>query len=219
LKKDILGNRFNKLTVIANNGLNRFGKTNWLCQCDCGKRIVLTTSDLISGNRVACGKCSVYFVYDTHVECRMKNRIRFKVDLDDINRVNEHEWFYSNGYIKALINDKWVTLHRFIMNPSAEQIVDHIDGDKLNNMKENLRLCSKAENQRNQKIHKNNTSGYKGVRWNEKDKRWRAYIRKDSKSIYIGNFKELKEAVIAYNNKAIELFGEFAKINQVPEGD
>ena len=104
-------------------------------------------------------------------------------------------------------------MHRFIMKPKSNEYVDHINGDKLDNRKENLRICTKKENQRNQKVRKDNTSGYKGVALMA-GKYWRAYITSGgSRQKHLGNFKTKEEAARAYDEKAKEYFGEFARLN------
>ena len=90
---------------------------------------------------------------------------------------------------------------------------DHINGDGLDNRKQNLRICTHAENLRNRRLGKNNTSGYKGVSWHKLHKLWYAHISHNKKLMSLGYFKDKEEAAKAYDRKAIELFGEFAKLN------
>ena len=91
-------------------------------------------------------------------------------------------------------------------------VVDHIDGDKLNNRRANLRLCSQADNTRNTRLGRNNTSGAKGVSLDVNGK-WRARIWKDRKEIRIGTFDTVEEALAAYDKAAAELHGQFASPN------
>ena len=116
-------------------------------------------------------------------------------------------------------NNKTYSLRvsRLVLNAPKNKYVDHIDGDLSNNKKDNLRLCSLSQNQWNRKIQSNGTSKYKGVclRLNKKSKKWRAEICKNRKIYRIGLFDNEVEAAVAYNEKAKELFGEFAKLNIV----
>ena len=95
--------------------------------------------------------------------------------------------------------------------------VDHIDKDKNNNSWLNLRLGTRSQNNVNSGPQKDNKAGYKGVCPNPRSKRnpFTAYIQKDFKTYYLGSFKDAESAAIAYNNKALELFGEFAYLNTI----
>ena len=90
--------------------------------------------------------------------------------------------------------------------------IDHRNRNGLINLKANLRLCTNAENGRNRKKNRNNTSGYKGV-FKFRD-RWLARIGVDMKSVHLGVFKDKKEAALAYNEAAIKYHGKFALINE-----
>jgi hypothetical protein len=97
-------------------------------------------------------------------------------------------------------------------------LVDHIDGDKLNNMRSNLRLATRSDNEANKKKRRTHggkapSSRYKGVS-KPKNRNWRATISKDKKQIALGSYETEREAAEAYNKAAIELFGEFAVINE-----
>jgi len=91
--------------------------------------------------------------------------------------------------------------------------VDHINGNPLDNRKSNLRICTHAENSNNTGPRKNNTSGYKGVYWAKRNKRWLAQITHNGKQVYIGHYKDKEEAARAYDAKAKEFQGEFAYLN------
>jgi len=90
-----------------------------------------------------------------------------------------------------------------------EMEIDHIDGDSLNNKIENLRLATRQQQKFNSTLHKNNTSGYKGIYWDKQAKRWRAQIDINNKTIHLGNFDTPEEASNAYNIIAKEAHGEF----------
>ena len=108
-------------------------------------------------------------------------------------------------------------MHRQIMNLtfSDKQCVDHINRDRLDNRKSNLRFCTRTENNHNMKLSSRNKSGAKGI---YKDKnRLRVSIMFNGKKIYLGTFPNtpegFKQAKIAYNNAAIKYYGEFAYLN------
>jgi hypothetical protein len=103
-------------------------------------------------------------------------------------------------------------MHRQIMDCPDDMVVDHINGDMLDNRRSNLRVCTSQQNRFNSLNRKGNKhSGFKGVHPN-RDK-WRAIIMKDRKYIHIGNFLKPEDAARAYDAKAVELFGEFANLN------
>src|ERR1700678_3633727 len=118
----------------------------------------------------------------------------------------------NNGRYRELIH-RLLAL-TFIPNPDNKPIVDHIDRNKLNNDLSNLRWCSQIENSHNRHKRNNTSSKYKGVGWHKQDKKWIVRIRKDNKCIYLGFFDDEVMAAKKYNEKAIELFGEFASLNQ-----
>ncbi len=148
------------------------------------------------------------------------------VDDEDYDRlVAIGRWHYSNGYAarnfrrKRLSDGKMVNkgiwMHRVIMDTPDGMDTDHIDNDKLNNQRINLRICSRSENQQNTCKRSHNTSGYKGVSWSKRDKKWEAKIKFDGKSRALGNFTCKHEAARAYNAAATKYFGEFACLNEI----
>ena len=92
-------------------------------------------------------------------------------------------------------------------------IIDHKNGDKLNNAISNLRLATPSQNQANTNKQNNNTSGHKGVHWNKRNKKWVAKIGINGKGIYLGCFTNIDDAASAYDNAAQNYFGEFARLD------
>ena|ERR1035437_231983 len=142
------------------------------------------------------------------------------VDNEDFEKANQFKWFFSNsGY--AMVHKKYyhsrkqytIHLSRLIINAPEDKEVDHINGNKLDNRKANLRIATRSQNAMNSKIAKSNTSGYKGVSWFKRDSKWRADIRINYKSIFLGLFTNKKDAVQSYNQAAKQYFGEFARLN------
>jgi len=110
---------------------------------------------------------------------------------------------------------KRLLMHRVVINAPDNMQVDHKFGDKLDNRKENLRLCTASQNQGNSATGKNNTSGYKGVVWHTKAGKWNGQIRIRGKKIHLGTYVDKSEAAKAYNAAALEHYGEFARLNDV----
>lgn len=154
-----------------------------------------------------------------------KGKVAF-VNDSDYERVNQFKWtttesknndgvvYYAyrnvsnkNGVIKS------IKLHQFILGEAPEgMIIDHKNGNGLDNRRRNLRFCTKSQNAQNSK----KTAGksiYKGVSWNKYRSRWVAYIRFDNRHIYLGSSKIEKEMAVKYDIAAKLYFGDFAKIN------
>ena len=133
------------------------------------------------------------------------------VDNDDFEILNKYHWQYN---AKTGAEAK-ILMHRIVIKAPKDTIVDHIDRNRLNNKKSNLRLCTTEQNNHNTGMFKNNTSGYKGVNWNKREKVWKASITKNNKRVGLGVFKTAREAAIAYNNAVIKLRGEFGWLNKI----
>ena len=140
------------------------------------------------------------------------------VDDDDFEALSQFKW-YANKigktfYVvrKSKDDGKWKTIymHNEIMCGKG---IDHMDGNGLNNQRSNLRFCTHQENMMNQRKQGNRSSIYKGVSFFKRDNNWEAYININRKRIRLGNFDSEVESAKAYNDKAIELFGEFANLN------
>ncbi|WP_230078744.1 HNH endonuclease [Xanthomonas oryzae] len=108
---------------------------------------------------------------------------------------------HSGGYLQVRVHGKQYLAHRLAWLLSTgnwpSQHLDHIDGCKTNNKIDNLRECSNAENHQNRGNNKNNTSGVTGVFWDKHAKKWKAQIKVDGKTIYLGLFNTLEEAAQA----------------------
>ena len=103
-------------------------------------------------------------------------------------------------------------MHRQILNVPEGLEIDHKNHNMLDNRKYNIRTCSKAENQHNRKTQKH-SSKYKGVSWHKERRKWRTRICNNGKEFSLGLFDSEIEAAKAYDQKAKELFGEFAYLN------
>lgn len=123
-------------------------------------------------------------------------------------------YIHHTGYQHIGINGSLYLSHRlawlYMTGNFPKYEIDHINRVKKDNRWVNLRECSHAQNMVNFPIRKDNTSGFKGVTWNKKSKKWQSQIIKNGKGYYLGSFDNKIEAAKIYNKKALELYGEFA---------
>jgi hypothetical protein len=145
------------------------------------------------------------------------------VDDEDYEYLNVNKWYCSTtGYAtRATRRDhnhkqKRIMMHREIIKAPVDVQVDHIDGNRLNNTKENLRLVTRQQNQMNRrKLKTNSSSKYKGVTFYSKVNLWVATIYFKNKRIHLGYYKTELDAAKAYNNAAKEVHGEYARLNDL----
>ena len=122
----------------------------------------------------------------------------------------------GSGYIRIYVDGAPYKAHRlawFYMTGEWVPYVDHKNGIKSDNRWCNLRSASKAQNNSNQQIYKNNTSGLKGVSFYRPNGKWKAQIQKDGVKIGLGYFLTKEEAKAAYDQAALRLHGNFARLN------
>lgn len=138
------------------------------------------------------------------------------VDDIDFEWLNQWKWYFDpDGYALRTIwkidHYERIRMHRLIMNTPKGMETDHINLNRLDNRKCNLRICTRAQNAANRLAQRNSSSGIKGVRKRKDCNTWESSIQFNRKSIHIGDFDSEKQATEAYYKKAIELYGEFAR--------
>ena len=106
-------------------------------------------------------------------------------------------------------------MHRLLIKISKGFETDHINRNKLDNRKVNLRRVNRSQNSINISLRSNNVSGFKGVHWNKQRNKWRVKLNVNKKEIYLGLYVTQEEAALAYNQAAQKYFGEFAFLNQI----
>jgi hypothetical protein len=151
------------------------------------------------------------------------------IDDEDLPLVSQYKWcaqyspctgtYYAIAYTKGgRLSRRRIQMHRLILNAPDEDKVDHVHRhETLDNRRENIRLCTVSQNQANRgKFNINCSSHFKGVCRSKGKHCWQAYITHNRKALHLGYFDSEVLAALAYNRKAVELFGEFAYLNQIP---
>lgn len=136
------------------------------------------------------------------------------VDNEDYFKLSQFKWYYDHGYARRDEKGKKIYMHRVITKAPKGKSCDHKNHDKLDNRKENLRICTQSQNLGNQNLNAKNTSGYKGVSWNKHLKYWTSSVKLNQKT-KVKYFKDKIEAAKDYNERAKEAFGEFALLNKI----
>lgn len=123
----------------------------------------------------------------------------------------------SGGYLRVVISGKYFPVHRVIYamhhGKWPKLFIDHVNGNVQDNRISNLREATREENNRNNKVYKNNKSGFKGVSWHPRDKKWYANIGVNNKMIYLGSFDSPEDAYSAYCNAANKHHGKFSRVS------
>ena len=160
----------------------------------------LTDSD---GNEVtAVVKC---LMGENNMRLLLVSGVEVLIDDDVYEWAKDEKWFFDHkGRVR---NTHKVYLHQLVLKEKKGFVIDHIDGNPLNNQISNLRHATVAENNRNRKMHKNNTTGYKGVSFSN----GKFVVKVQGKTF--GYFDNAEDAARKYDEKSKELFGEFAKTN------
>lgn len=139
------------------------------------------------------------------------------VDDEDFPLLSRHRWFIHKNELTPHFSYKSlnIPIYRIILAPYRRKEVDHINRNRLDNRKANLRLVTRTQNEMNKAPTKLNTSGYKGVRMAKTKGKWFAFIHFQNKRLYLGTFPSKIEAAKAYNREAIKLYSGYAWLNPV----
>jgi hypothetical protein len=135
------------------------------------------------------------------------------VDAADYEWLNQWHWYIHDGYAARFEKGKTIWMHRQIMQPPKGMVVDHIDGNKANNCRRNLRVCTRAQNMQNKRKHSRSASVFKGVFYSRRTRKWYARCRCEDDRALLGPFDTEAEAARAYDYFAVVWFGEFARPN------
>lgn len=145
-------------------------------------------------------------------------KTKFLFDIEDLHIAENRDWYCDkDGYLVSCYYyngaRRFVRFHRIVVGAKPQEIVDHINGNRADNRKANLRCCSRAENSRNRKVSSTNKSGVTGVFYDSERGKWSANIIFNAKRIYLGRFESKEDAVRARLAKEQELYKEFTPVH------
>lgn len=140
------------------------------------------------------------------------------VDDSDYATLAQWKWLYvGSGYAGRFVTahgkKSLVYLHRYLLNPAPDQRIDHINGDRLDNRRENLRLVTVRQNHQNRRRSQHSRSGYKGVCWHKAARKWDARITVQGVRVHLGYYDDAETAALMYDAAARHLFDEYARPN------
>ena len=223
-RKDMVGKKIGMLTVLSFAGMGKHGTAMWNCRCNCGNEKVVDGALLRSGMSISCGclqaiatskarkKYNEYCISDGIVTVRLSNSDKEMLcDVDDWERLKEYCWHGGgNGYAVTNVPEGssiYRSFHMNVIECPDDMVRDHINRNRLDNRKCNLRIVSRDVNARNTNIQKNNTSGYKGVT-KGRDGKYVAQISVGDRTFYLGRYRTAEEAYAARLDGERKYFGE-----------
>lgn len=217
------------LGFYSNKNKTRYSLTEqFYCACDCGTMFSADCERLVSimnskKPKLSCGSCCshkdhtptkhpnkytfgdkcVYIHLDNHKEVAI-------IDIEDYEKVKDYRWNYSNGYFQCHMIRNWKKLtcglHRLIMDLyEPDLVVDHINRNPLDNRKCNLRIVTKTQNHLNAPLIKRPLYGIAGI--SKSNNKWIASVSRQGKTIRLGSFDSLKDAVSARKEAEIKYYG------------
>lgn len=210
------GKQFGKLIVIERaENTTTDNKVQWLCKCDCGNFVIVRARCLVNGHTKSCGclqkeevrnmvkkvrqKHNEFSIDDNIVHVKLgRSEAEMICDIEDWNKLSNHYWVLNlEGYATAVIDKKLRLFHARIMECPRGKVRDHINRNKLDNRKSNLRIVTYQGNIINSDKNICNTSGAKGVGYEKRRKKWYAKMIFNGKNIWLGYFDDFESAVKA----------------------
>ena len=221
---DLTNQKFNRLTALYPTNEYSGSERKWLCECECGNQITARGGHLRNKIIQSCGCLrkelkKKYNRYDLSGQYGIGYTFKgeeFYFDLEDYDKIKDYCWSISRrGYVVSYINKDIPIcyLHRLIIK--TDKNIDHINHKKYDNRKCNLREVTIQQNNMNQSLKSNNTSGVTGVDFMKKIGKWRARIKANDKEIHIGTFVTFEDAVKARKEAEAMYFGEYSYDNSI----
>lgn len=143
------------------------------------------------------------------------------VDDSDFERLSKFKWYYHQGRAvrKPRTTDGkrrgFIWMHREVAKPDEDKVIDHINGNTLDNRRGNLRICTRSQNQWNKTLRSKSVTGMKNIQWKKEKKRYVVRFQKYGKKYEFGYFKDLQEAVKVRNESALKVHEGFNPIFEV----
>lgn len=224
---EIVGRKFGTLIVEGYAGYydksGKGRKRHWYrCRCGCGNEYVARRDHLLEGRIISCGRCRKIEREGDYYRYTTSSGESFLFDPIDYGLAESHYWCISHkkdrtnnsGYVVARGSDGSMLLFsRMAIQADKGVLVDHVNGNTLDNRRNNLRVVTVAENSRNTGLRTDNSTGYKGVGRILPSGKYRAYIGVNEQFISLGSYDNPEEAARAYDEAARFYFGEFACVN------
>ena len=222
VKKDLTGQKFGNLTVIRDSGRRYRTHVIWECIDTNGDTHFVKTCNLkrknafqINREKPVCRGSNAHNEFDIRDEVvyvAMSNDNDFMIcDCDNWEELKSYVWAKSNnGYACSNIGGKKTLFHDLVMKPPSLKMVDHINGNKLDNRKANLRVVTRSVNCFNRHKPTENKSGKVGVY--EAGNKWVARICVDKKKIYLGRYTLLTDAIEARKKAELKYYGEYCAV-------
>ena len=236
-KLDLTGQRFGRLTVmhetepyVQSNGKRLI---MWHCLCDCNNKCDVPTGDLRSGHTKSCGCMQKDNILHINNSKKKVNKYdvdtnkygigydllgnEFYFDKEDYEKIKDFYWSDKHGYVvtQSAETRKMIHMHRLIMDVPNDKDVDHINHNKKDNRKQNLRIVSRQENMCNTSMKSNNKSGVTGIHFDKRFGKWIAQIGYKGKKIYLGSFLKFDDAVKVRKEAEEKYFGEYSYDNSI----
>jgi hypothetical protein len=231
--KDLTNVIFGKWKVLHYDDIkSKNKKPYYVCECQCSLhtiKLVLLES-LKNGKSKSCGCLQKEKLINNNIARKKYNQYNlsgvygigyiltgeeFYFDLEDYDKIKDCYWMLTDkGYIRSSVRTKGTFLHQNILNfPFG--VIDHINHNTLDNRKINLRITTYQLNRCNSKLNKNNSSKTTGVKWEKDREKWAAYITLKYKTIRLGSFNDINDAIIARKNAEEKFFKEFSYENSM----
>jgi len=151
------------------------------------------------------------------IEIKLRNSpLKAIIDADDFDVVSKHKWtLQSGGYVRTFVGKNVLYLHRLVMGANGNLEIDHINRNKIDCRKQNLRFATRTQNSANKDCNKGNPIKVKGVRWDKTRNKYLARIGYNGITKNLGRYDNLIDASRAYDEAAIRIYGEYANINNL----
>lgn len=226
---DLTGQRFGRLTVLHRVENTKTGQSQWMCKCDCEKQLIVAGQSLRNGRSKSCGckrdemakkrlkKFNGYRVDGEVVYVKLSNTDKEMIVDKTVWNAGAKKfcWYLTRaGYAATQIpgQEHNTLFHVYAFPDCPDGLVrDHIDGNTLNNVRDNIRFITQQNNTRNRKLKSENKSGRVGVTWSKRDNKWRARIKTDGKETYLGSFAKIEDAIKSREDAEEKYFGEYRR--------